>query len=109
LSSKLYFNNPQKPKDCGKLYYIEDVVACLKKTFAKAISESNRQSIDESMVKFKGRSSLKQYLPLKPIKRGVKIWERCASRTGYVYDFNIYSGKEEKSSEGTLVRESSEN
>jgi hypothetical protein len=109
LSSKLYFNNPQKPKDCGKLYYIEDVVACLKKTFAKAISESNRQSIDESMVKFKGRSSLKQYLPLKPIKRGVKIWERFASRTGYVYDFNIYSGKEEKSSEGTLVRESSEN
>jgi hypothetical protein len=54
------------------------------------------------MVKFKGRSSLKQYLPLKPIKRGVKIWERFASRTGYVYDFNIYSGKEEKSSERIL-------
>jgi hypothetical protein len=62
LSNKLYFNNPQKPKDCGKFYYIEDVVAYFKKTFAKARSERNRQSINESMVKFKGRYSLKQYL-----------------------------------------------
>jgi hypothetical protein len=57
------------------------------------------------MVKFKGRYSLKQYQPLKPIKRGVKIWERCDSRTGYVYDFNIYSGKEEKSSDGSENRQ----
>lgn len=54
------------------------------------------------MAKFKGRSSLKQYLPLKPIKRGIKIWERCDSLTGYVYDFNIYSGKERGAVEGTL-------
>ncbi|KAK9685333.1 Transposase IS4 [Popillia japonica] len=54
------------------------------------------------MAKFKGRSVLKQYLPLKPIKRGIKIWERCDSQTGYVYDFHIYSGREEGAPEGTL-------
>jgi hypothetical protein len=27
-------------------------------------------AIDEAMIKFKGRSSLKQYMPMKPIKRG---------------------------------------
>ena len=31
-------------------------------------------SIDEAMVIFKARSSLKQYKPLKPIKRGYKVW-----------------------------------
>lgn len=54
------------------------------------------------MVKFKGRSALKQYLPLKPIKRGIKIWERCDSKSGYVYDFNTYAGKELLASDGTL-------
>lgn len=102
LASKLYFTSPKKPENAGKLYYIQDVVDCLKKTFLRARSESTRQAIDESMVKFKGRSVLKQYQPLKPIKRGVKIWERCDSMTGYVYDFDVYSGKEMERVEGTL-------
>lgn len=68
----------------------------------KIRSESTFQSIDESMVKFKGRSVMKQYLPLKPIKRGIKIWERCDSEAGFVYDLDIYSGKEEGSQQGTL-------
>lgn len=54
------------------------------------------------MAKFKGRSSLKQYMPLKPIKRGVKIWSRCDALTGYIYDINIYCGKETIVQEGTL-------
>ncbi|XP_050297246.1 piggyBac transposable element-derived protein 4-like [Anthonomus grandis grandis] len=54
------------------------------------------------MVKFKGRSALKQYLPLKPIKRGIKVWERCDSQSGYVYDMNIYCGKEVDTPDSTL-------
>jgi len=32
------------------------------------------QSIAEAMILFKGRSSLHQYMPLKPTKRGYKVW-----------------------------------
>jgi len=102
LLSKLYFNDPAKSPDCSKTYYLDEVVACLKKTFLQGRSDSLYQSIDESMVKFKGRSALKQYLPLKPIKRGIKIWERCDGLTGYVYDLNIYAGKETEQLDGTL-------
>lgn len=102
LLSKIYFNNPEKPPDAGKIFYVEEVVNCLKHTFTKYRTDSTFQSIDESMAKFKGRSSLKQYLPLKPIKRGIKIWVRSDSKTGYVYDLNIYAGKEMNASEGTL-------
>ena len=58
-------------------------------------------SIDESMIKFKGRSSLKQYLPKKPIKRGFKVWTLADSKNGYVYDFEIYKGKDSER-DGTL-------
>lgn len=54
------------------------------------------------MTKFKGRSSLKQYMPLKPTKRGIKMWMRCDSLSGYVYYFNIYCGKEDGPTIGTL-------
>lgn len=29
------------------------------------------------MIRFKGRSTLKQYMPNKPIKRGYKVWVRA--------------------------------
>lgn len=70
--SKLYFNEPQKSQDSSKTYYIDEVISCWKKTFTNTRSDSTYQSIDESMEKFKGRSAIKQYMPLKPIKRGIK-------------------------------------
>jgi len=49
-------------------------------------------SVDEAMVKFKGRSSLKQYMPKKPIKRGYKVWCRCDAHNGFTCDFQVYLG-----------------
>ena len=39
---------------------------------------------------------------MKPVKRGIKLWTRCDANTGYVYDTNIYTGKETKQVDGTL-------
>lgn len=102
LFSKLYFNEPKKPEGASKTYYMDEIMACLKNKFLTSRSDSTYQSIDESMTKFKGRSSLKQYMPMKPVKRGIKLWTRCDAVTGYVYDTNIYCGKEMEKVEGTL-------
>ena len=50
-------------------------------------------SIDEAMIKFKGRSSMKQYMPKKPIKRGFKVWVRGDAINGYVSELEVYAGK----------------
>ena len=95
--SKLYFNHPEKPDNAKKLYYqyVEELDNCMKLTFSNSVGESSHQSIDESMVIFKGHSALKQYFPLKPIKRRIKVWQRCDAKTGYISDLNVYSGKVE--------------
>ena len=49
-----------------------------------------------AMVKFKGRSTLKQYQPLKPIKRGFKIWCRADSTSRYIDNFVVYTGKSDE-------------
>ncbi|KAJ8886192.1 hypothetical protein PR048_012401 [Dryococelus australis] len=51
-------------------------------------------SIDENIILFKGRSTLKQYNPMKLIKRGCKLWA-MADQTGYTLAFKVYQGKDE--------------
>ena len=50
-------------------------------------------SVDEAMIKYKGRSSIKQYMPNKPIKRGFNIWMLADSETGYALKFSVYKEK----------------
>ena len=41
----------------------------------------------------KGRSSMKQCLPKKPVKRGFKVWVQADAVTGYICEFEVYTGK----------------
>jgi hypothetical protein len=50
-------------------------------------------SIDEAMIPFQGRSSLKQYMPAKPVKRGIKVWCRADAHNGYLCEFEVYTGR----------------
>lgn len=102
LYSKLYFNPPKKPANAGKTYYMDELLNCFKHTFPRARSEATFQSIDECMIKCKARTALKQFMKDKPTKRGVKGWVRADAESGYVYDINIYTGKEVGIVEGTL-------
>ena len=47
------------------------------------------------MVKFKGRSGMKQYTKSKPIKWGFKFWFTCSSKTEYLFQMDIYLGKKQ--------------
>ena len=46
------------------------------------------------MVKFTGRSTIKQYMPMKPVKRGIKVWVLADSHNGYFHKLQVYTGKE---------------
>ena len=58
-------------------------------------------SVDEAMVPFKGRSSLKQYMPQKPVKRGFKVWCRADAHNVYISQIQVYAGK---ASDGTVEK-----
>ncbi|KAH8040956.1 hypothetical protein HPB51_013238 [Rhipicephalus microplus] len=58
----------------------------------REIPKSQKLCVDEQLVPFKGRSSLKQYLPNKPKKWGYKLFVFCEER-GIMYNFKVYTGK----------------
>lgn len=50
-------------------------------------------SFDESMVKFKGRIFLRQHLPAKPTRWGIKEFILAEAKTGYALKSIVYTGK----------------
>ncbi|XP_050049948.3 piggyBac transposable element-derived protein 4-like [Dermacentor andersoni] len=98
IMNSLRVNDPSKEKKRGedgydRLAKLRPLIDKLNKKFQEEYSPSSHQAIDESMVAFKGRSSMKQYIPMKPIKRGYKVWCRADSKTGYLLQFQVYEGK----------------
>ena len=76
----------------SRLQKVDPIISALKHNFQSAYYPHCQVSIDEAMIPFKGRSSMKQYLPLKPVKRGFKVWAMADALNGYMYDFNVYTG-----------------
>ncbi|KAH8035703.1 hypothetical protein HPB51_007947 [Rhipicephalus microplus] len=58
----------------------------------KAVAPEERQSVDEQIILFKGRSPLKQYMKLKHHKWGYKVFTR-AGVSRIMHDFIIYEGE----------------
>ena len=57
-----------------KLYKIRPLIIHLSERFLSVFRLGKNQAVNESMVKFKGRSSLKQYMPKKnPSSVGIKF------------------------------------
>ena len=84
-----------------QLQKILPVITAINKACLQNYRPHCENSIDEAIIPFKGRSSLKQYLPLKPVKRGFKVWVRADSWNGYFCEFEVYTGKAE---DGTTDR-----
>ena len=75
-----------------RLYKLWPMLNILRDAFETAHEPSQQVSVDEAMVRFKGRSSIKQYMLKKPIKLGFKIWCLCDANGGYLQQFQIYTG-----------------
>ena len=62
-------------------------------------------SVDETIIGFKGKSSLITYNPQKPHKWGLTVWSLADPTSGYVYNWDIYSGKKNTPDPRTLQKD----
>ena len=76
------------------LQKIQIAIDIILKTLASGWILGKQICVDESMIKYMGRFvSFIQYMPAKPIKHGIKVYALCCAYTGYLYMFEIYTGK----------------
>ncbi|KRX34620.1 SCAN domain-containing protein 3 [Trichinella murrelli] len=69
-----------------RLYKIRPLIESIRQSYLQY------QSIDEEIIPYKGRNELKQYIPKKPKKWGIKVNARTGM-SGLLYDFCFYEGK----------------
>ena len=100
LNSFLHFaNNAEDRPARGEpnfdpLWKIRPLIEICEPLYTASYGPSCELSIDESIIKFKGRVHFRQYLPSKPNPWGIKQYALCESRTGYALKFITYCGKD---------------
>ncbi|XP_069168757.1 piggyBac transposable element-derived protein 4-like [Procambarus clarkii] len=75
-----------------KLIKVRPVMDYLKERFAQVYIPKKELCLDEGTMAWRGRLSFKVYNPNKPDKYGVKLYMLAESVSGYIYDFDVYSG-----------------
>ncbi|XP_062521807.1 uncharacterized protein LOC134196627 isoform X2 [Corticium candelabrum] len=96
ILSVLQLENPRTAKDreADPLRSVRTVCEALRRNCMEYGQPHARVSLDERMVKAKGRFAFWQYMRNNPVKWGVKLYCVCDSISAYTYNFDIYTGKE---------------
>ena len=83
---------PLSSQQYDRLGKVRPLLDHLSHKFRAMYNPGENLSVDEAMIKFQGRSTLKQYMPKKPVKRGIKVWV-IADDHGYFSQLQVYTGK----------------
>lgn len=99
ISQYLHLNDKNRDLPRGnanhdKLFKVRPLLDSVVSSIRSEYRPKKNVSIDEAMIPFKGRLGMKQYMPLKPVKRGIKVWECADASNGYVWNLSVYTGKE---------------
>ena len=74
------------------LFKVRPLVDHFAAVFPRYYQPSRELSIDEMMIGTRCRISFLQYMPNKPCKFGVKVWVLAEAKTGYILNFQVYTG-----------------
>ncbi|XP_039621622.1 activating transcription factor 7-interacting protein 1 isoform X1 [Polypterus senegalus] len=98
LNSFLHFcDNKKQPQKGEPGYYpickIQPLLDLTMPTYMQVYQPDRDLSVDESMVKYKGRLFFRQCMPDKPTKYGIKNFVLAEANTGYCLKIITYIGK----------------
>ena len=83
-------NDPQ----FDKMHHIRGLIERMRQTYKRLWNVGPFITIDESMVWYKGKyCSARQYMPKKSIKWGLKVWCVVDANSKFIFDFDVYYGK----------------
>ncbi|XP_066964190.1 piggyBac transposable element-derived protein 4-like [Macrobrachium rosenbergii] len=75
-----------------RLFLVRPVINYLKARFRATYTPESNVTLDEGLMPYKGRLSIKTYNPKKPGKYGIKFYMLCEAKSRYVIDFLTYGG-----------------
>ena len=85
---------PRGSPGYDRLGKVRPVIDHLSSCFSDLYDPHREVAVDEAMIKFTGRSTPKQFMPMMRVKRGINVWALANSHNGYFHKFQVYTSKE---------------
>ena len=85
-------NSRRRHRSEDKFQPIRDVFEQWDLHLRDAYTPGPHMTVDEQLVCFRGRCPIRQYIPSKPGKYGIKIWAICEANTSYAWKMQVYTG-----------------
>lgn len=92
LLTMLHFCNNETADTTNKLYKIQGILDILQEKFMATVTPQKEVFIDESLIPFRGRLGIRQYIPNKTHRYGIKVFKLCVEK-GYTWKVQVYQGK----------------
>lgn len=92
LLRMLHFANNEENYNADRLHKVQIVIDKIVKNFMSCYEPSEYVCVDESLIPFRGRLVMRQYIKTKRHKYGIKLFKLC-SQGGYTYNLSVYAGK----------------
>ncbi|XP_050675463.1 piggyBac transposable element-derived protein 4-like [Leptidea sinapis] len=83
----------------AKIFKLQPIVQHLNLKFSTLYSLSQNIALDENLTQWKGWLDFKQFIPTKASAVGIKSYELCDSRTGYLWRFEVHAGGESETNQ----------
>jgi hypothetical protein len=95
ITNPAQYENVQRDDPAyDKIHQTRWLVDAIRERCKAAWNLGKKLTIDEMMVRYKGTySPIRQYMPNKPLKWGLKVWCLACSVSKYVWNFYFYCGK----------------
>ena len=80
------------------LFKLRPFITMCRDNFRHVYTPNKYLSLDEASCPYKGRLRFKVYNKNKPNKFHIKLYQVCEAKSGYVVDFEVYTGKDDSPS-----------
>ncbi|CAH1982586.1 unnamed protein product [Acanthoscelides obtectus] len=92
LLRMIHFANNDECREGDRLHKIQGLVDKLVQNFEALYHPGESVCVDESLIPFRGRLIMRQYMKQKRHKYGIKLFKLCTGH-GYTLRLKIYAGK----------------
>ncbi|KAF8789731.1 PiggyBac transposable element-derived protein like [Argiope bruennichi] len=102
MQSWHFCNNNDISPNSHRLVKVQPVIDYFKEKFNNVYKPDQQLSLDECVIPWRGRLSIKTYNPAKITKYGILVRVLSEARTGYVSNFCVYAADGKKLEETVL-------
>lgn len=88
-----HFSDNQACPEGNRIFKIEPLIDLFIEKCQEVYTPGSVVCIDETLIPFRGRLLMKQYIPNKTHKYGLKMFKLCCNN-GFTWNMKLYSGKE---------------